>query len=120
MQADASEAAAKAELAAVTKQAIDAFDAAFREAYDGAKPTWDARAFGVMQSLVVKHSIAEVLRRMSIMFTAPPRWPPPPYNLQSFSMHFDRFANPTSTGGVIDRGRGGENYYGPVTEVTRG
>lgn len=100
------------------RAAIDVFDRLYREANDGAKPTWGERPFASMRTLVQKHGRDEVCKRIEIMFTAPPRWPAPPYDLASLVQHFDKFAKPsTNRGGMVDRWRGGENYYGDVTEV---
>jgi hypothetical protein len=64
---------------------------------------------------VEKHGRAEVEKRITIMFTAPPRWPAPPYDLQTLSLHFDKFATPSGKGGMIDRWKSGEGYYGDGT-----
>lgn len=94
------------------RAAIDVFDRLYREANDGAKPTWGARQFSTMRTLVEKHGRTETERRISNMFLAPPRFPAPPYDLSTLVQHFDKFARPGSMrGGMIDRWQSGEDYY---------
>lgn len=95
------------------QRCIACFDQHYRDANSGAKPTWGARQYVTMRQLVEKHGAAEVEKRITIMFTAPPRWPAPPYDLQTLSLHFDKFATPSGKGGMIDRWKTGEGYYGP-------
>lgn len=94
------------------RRCIDRFDALFRDANGGAKPTWGARQYVTMRQLVTKHGADEVEKRIVHMFTAPPRFPAPPYDLQTLVVHFDKFAQPgTLRGGMIDRWQSGEDYY---------
>lgn len=91
---------------------IGTFDDLFRQVNSGAKPTWGARQYVQMKQLVEKHGTVEVDKRIRIMFTAPPRFPAPPYDLQTLVLHFDKFAQPSGKGGMIDRWASGESYYG--------
>lgn len=101
------------EVASADVQAcIAAFDRFYREANSDARPTWGGRQYVQMRQLVEKHGRAEVEKRIAIMFTAPPRWPAPPYDLQTLALHFDKFATPSGKGGMIDRWKSGEGYYG--------
>ena len=91
---------------------IARFDELYREINGGARPTWGGRQYVMMKQLVDKHGRAEVSKRIEIMFKAPPRWPAPPYDLQTLAMHFDKFATPSGKGGMIDRWASGETYSG--------
>jgi hypothetical protein len=94
------------------QRCIACFDQHYRDANQGAKPTWGSRQYVAMRQLVEKHGAPEVEKRITIMFTAPPRWPAPPYDLQTLASHFDKFATPSGHGGMIDRFKSGETYYG--------
>ncbi len=97
---------------AAVQACIACFDALYRDVNSGAKPTWGARQYVQVKTLVDKHGQAEVEKRIKIMFTAPPRFPAPPYDLSTFVQHFDKFAQPSGKGGMIDRWSSGESYYG--------
>ncbi len=67
----------------------------FSTVHGGARPTWDTTPRARLQQLLRIHSESEILRRMNIAFTAPPKWPPPPYSFVAFANHFDLFATPS-------------------------
>lgn len=75
--------------------AIDAFHRAFKKRANGAKPTWGDKQVGQMNGLLAKHSAAEVIRRIEILFTAPPAFlagcQP---DLGTLVVHFDKLATP--------------------------
>lgn len=73
---------------------VAAFDAAFR-AQNGAAPTWGAKQGAQVRELVTKHSAAEVQRRIGVLFTAPPSWLVPPFDLGTLVQHFDKLAAPS-------------------------
>ena len=85
------EARARTELHTATQE----FFARYETAYQ-AKPTWGAKQGGQLQALLKKHSLAEVSRRMEIMFTAPPDWLKGPHDLGTLVQHFDKFVQPAS------------------------
>lgn len=71
---------------------VSAFTKLFKAANDGQSPTWGSRQGSTVKRLLKTHGLEACLSRASNMFTAPPSWPPGPYDLNSLSMHFDRFA----------------------------
>lgn len=72
------------------QQVIDAFHQRFLERYQ-TKPTWDAKARGQIGALLKNHPAAELVARMDFMFAGKAKWPPPPYSLDVFAKHIDRW-----------------------------
>ncbi len=72
--------------------AIAAFDAYYRGEHGGAKPTWNPKNAKLMSQLVKAHGVEEVVRRIRILKTAPPKFPPAPWDMGVFSQHFDKLA----------------------------
>ncbi len=71
--------------------AVDAFHGYFKSV-TGSKPTWGDKQIAMVKTLVAKHSCAEVVRRISVLQTAPPKFPPQPWDLPTFVQHFDKCA----------------------------
>jgi len=70
-------------------RAIAAFDVAYSKAY-GAKPTWDGKSGALISKLLKAHGLAEVLRRIDVLFTSPPAWLTPPFDVATLAQHFDK------------------------------
>ncbi len=73
------------------------YEAFYREANHGASPTPGAKQNSQIAGLIRKHGAAEVERRMSIMFTSPPPWMAPPFDLGTLVLLFDKFATASSS-----------------------
>lgn len=76
--------------------ALRAFDAYFKAKNDGASPGWDDVSVGMLKTLVKKRTCDEVVRRIEILNTAPPAFPPQPWDLKTLVAHFDKCASPTT------------------------
>jgi hypothetical protein len=88
-------------------------DRLYRGANAGARMTWEPRHFARLKRVVARHSTDEVVRRARIMWSAPPPWPPPPYDVECLVRHFDRFATPYRGKGIVDRPAADPRaYYG--------
>lgn len=74
------------------QRVIAAFHQRFEAAYQ-AKPTWDAKSRGQLGDLLKKHPAAELEARMDFMFSGKATWPPPPYSLDVFVKHIDRWVS---------------------------
>lgn len=72
--------------------AIAEFDGYYRSAHNGAKPTWNGKTTKLMGALVKQHGLHEIARRIHVLKTSPPTFPPPPWDMPTFSQHFDRLA----------------------------
>lgn len=70
--------------------AIAAFDAYYRDANNGARPTWNGKTAKLMASLLKAHGLEEVVRRIRVLRDAPPKFPPSPWDMGTFSQHFDK------------------------------
>lgn len=70
--------------------AIAAFDAYYRAEHGGSKPTWNGKTTKLMASLVKAHGVEEVVKRIRILKTSPPKFPPAPWDMGAFSQHFDK------------------------------
>jgi len=81
---------------AAHQPAVAAFHAYFRGANGGTSPTWDDVTIAMMKTLVGKHTCAEVVRRIEIIRTAPPVFPPQPWDLKTLVGNFDKCAQPSS------------------------
>jgi len=81
---------------AIHQPAVAAFHEYFRGANGGTPPTWDDTTIAMMKTLVGKHTCAEVVRRIEIIRTAPPVFPPPPWDLKTLVGNFDKCAQPSS------------------------
>lgn len=79
-----------------TDSAASVFSEHYARANGGNAPTWNTRNRKRLADLVIEHGAPEVERRIRIMFTSPPKWPPPPYDFATLVSHFDRFASPTN------------------------
>lgn len=83
---------------------IACFTDEFLKAY-GSRPTWDAKRGSQVKTLLSKAKADEICRRIGIMFGHERSFPPPPYDLDTFVLHFDKFVEaPRSQGRLgIDR-----------------
>lgn len=81
------------------KPAVDAFHAYYVATHDGSKPTWGAKQVAQLKRLVKAHGVAEVVRRVGVLTSAPPRWPVGPWDLATFVQHFDKVAAADGGGG---------------------
>lgn len=81
----------------VHQVAVEAFDAYYRRAHANAKPTWDAVRVKQVKTLVGKHGVSEILRRLDVLERTPPSFPPAPWDLGTFIQHFDKCAAPTKS-----------------------
>lgn len=71
------------------RQAVADFDARYRAAY-GTKPSWGKKQGAQMGTLLRAHGLAEVQRRIAILFDTPPPWLRGPYDLGTLVQHFDK------------------------------
>jgi hypothetical protein len=74
------------------RPAVEAFDAYFRDANGGAKPTWGAKQIAMLKTLAKRHTVAEVVRRIESLRSKPPSFPPQPWDLATFISNADRCA----------------------------
>lgn len=97
---------------------IDHFHRLFQAANGGAAPSWGSRNGKIVKDLLAEHGFDECRKRATNMFEAPPPFPPPPYDLASFKLHFDKFASPgkTKTSGHF-KVDGNEAYAGGEVEL---
>ncbi len=82
------------EPSAPTRRVTDAFNERYLTAY-GTKPTWDGRNGKAIKALLKSHPADEVVRRIGILFDAPPTWLVEPYDFSTFVQHFDKLVQPT-------------------------
>lgn len=93
---------------------VDAIHRMYREAYD-ADATWGPKQGSIVARLLKAHAPDEVVRRARIMFFERRRWPAPPYDVGTLSVHFDKFAVSRGAGGMVgDARKTGAGYYGEV------
>jgi hypothetical protein len=78
------------------QRAIEAFDSYYQRAHGGARPTWAGKNSKLMSGLLKVHSAEEIERRIRVLEDSPPRWPPAPWDMQTFAGHFDKVS--TSSG----------------------
>lgn len=79
-------------------EAIDAFHRAFKTRTNGVKPTWGPKQLGQMDGLLAKHSAAEVIRRIEILFTAPPAFLAASIpDMGTLVSNFDKLAQPAQS-----------------------
>lgn len=75
------------------RRVVDAFHQRFLYAY-GKAPTWRGAAGGrsmrALKELREAHGADEVIRRIGIMFDAPPSWLRPPFTVSTLASNFDR------------------------------
>lgn len=89
----------------------------------GAKLRWTGRYFKALKDLLDDKHITheEIRKRATNMYTAPPKWPAPPYNPGTLERFWDCFAIPHAgkkTASDTALGRpDSEKHYGPVGEV---
>lgn len=74
------------------QQAIAEFDAYYQRTHGGARPTWKGKNATLMAGLVKSHGAHEILRRIHVLETSPPTWPVSPWDMPTFSQHFDKIA----------------------------
>lgn len=70
-------------------RAIDAFDRRFQTAYCR-KPTWGGRQGKAIKRLLSAHGLDRVLVAIEVLFTSPPRYLSPPYDVGTLETHFDK------------------------------
>ncbi len=75
--------------------AVAEFDSRYRAAYE-TKPTWGAKQVGQLKKLVASHGIDEVLRRIGVLFEAPPSFLAGPHDVGTLVQHFDKLVRPAS------------------------
>lgn len=86
---------------------VAAFDALFREANAGAKPTWGPTQGAMVKGILVKHGLEECVRRARRMFESPPAWIAKgggSLSLKTLVANFDAFAGDAS-GSALPAGR---------------
>lgn len=76
----------------------DAYFAHFEVAY-GTKPIWSAKQGGQLNRLLKTHTASEIVRRLEILFTAPPAWLDPPHDFGTLVSNFDRLVQPSTAKG---------------------
>lgn len=96
---------ASAAPSAVVQGAVDAFDGYYRRTHGDAKATWDGKRVAMVKTLVSKHGAPEILRRIHVLETSPPSFPPAPWDLGSFVQHFDKIARPSTPAPPARTGR---------------
>jgi hypothetical protein len=79
------------------RDVVAKFDTLYKQAAGGRSPSWGQKQGGQIKTLLSKHSAAEVIRRMEILFWAPPRFlvgsvP----DLETLVQHFDKLVAPAS------------------------
>jgi len=74
------------------QQAIAEFTAYFERTHAGAKPTWNGKTAKLIGAVVKAHGLHELMRRLHVLETAPPSFPPAPWDAPTFAQHFDRLA----------------------------
>jgi hypothetical protein len=72
--------------------AIDGFHQRYKAAY-GTKPDWNGKTIGMLSALGKRHPLPVLLERMDFMFSGKAPWPPPPYSMDVFVQHFDRWVD---------------------------
>lgn len=82
-----------------------------------ARASWGPKQGSIVKALLKQHPAAEIIRRARIMFFEPRRWPSPPYDVGTLSVHFDKFAVSRAGGMVGDASKTGAGYYGEVDDV---
>lgn len=83
------------------KPAVEAFDRGYREAADGAKPTWNGQTVGMVKKLVAKHGSAEVVTRIDRLFAGWLPWLTSVPDVKTLVGHFDKLVGagpPTRAG----------------------
>lgn len=71
-------------------QIVAAFFDRYQGAY-GSKPHWSGKEGKMIKALMIASDVAEILRRLEIMFTKPPSWLRPPFDPGTFVQHFNKF-----------------------------
>jgi hypothetical protein len=96
--------------------AIAAFDAYYQRTL-GARPTWNGKTAALMAGLVKQHGGDEVIRRIALLEASPPSWPPSPWDMPTFSQHFDKVAAALvrSTSGRVEPKAPNEYPEGEIT-----
>jgi hypothetical protein len=75
------------------QQAIDEFDRYYQRTHNGSKPTWKDKNASLMSRLVTAHGFPEIARRIAVLESTPPQWPPAPWDMPTFSAHFDKISS---------------------------
>lgn len=71
------------------------FDQRYRDRFR-TKPTWGEKQGKLVKGLLAQHSAGEVIRRIEILFTAPPHWlDVSAIDLGTLVTHFDKLAEPS-------------------------
>lgn len=78
------------------QECVDAFHERYRARTGGREPTWGPKQGGMLRPLVAKHGHLEVIRRIGVLFTAPPAFlAGSPPDVATLVQHFDKLAAPT-------------------------
>lgn len=85
--------------------AIAEFEGYFQRTHQGAKPSWKGRNAALMAALVKTHGLHEITRRIAVLEKTPPPWPIAPWDMPTFSQHFDKIAQPATRAGDVKSGR---------------
>ena len=72
--------------------AINEFHAYYQRTHGGADPTWKGRNAKLMSDLVKAHGLPEITRRIRVLETTTTIWPLPPWDMPTFSQHFDKLS----------------------------
>ena len=78
-----------------TRQVTDAFESYFATAANGAKPTWNGKTGKQLKGLLGRHPVEEIIRRIGVLTTSPPKFPPMPWDFLTFASRFDQVAAPS-------------------------
>ncbi len=71
--------------------AVEAFDAYYRRTHGGSKPTWNGKTGSLIAGLLRSHGLVEIQRRLTVLESVPDKlFPPPPWDLPTFSQHGDK------------------------------
>jgi hypothetical protein len=76
-------------------QSIAAFTGYYQRTNSGAAPTWNDKTGRLISGLVRAHGFDEISRRLGILESSPPQFPPQPWDLATFVQHFDKCAAPS-------------------------
>jgi hypothetical protein len=79
------------------QQAIDEFDRYYQRTHNGSRPTWKDKNASLMSKLVTSHGYPEIARRIAVLEKTPPHWPPTPWDMPTFSAHFDKISSASTS-----------------------
>jgi len=80
------------------RQVVARFDELYKQRTGGASPSWGKDTGGMIKTLLGKHTGAEIIRRIEILFCSPPRFlQGSTPDVQTLVQHFDKLATPSQS-----------------------